>query len=288
MRLCSFVSRLSWTPWRQPRPVVAVVPLVGIIGRIGALRRGLTLADLARRLDDAFRLPHLKAVVVQVNSPGGAPVQAALIAKRIRALADEKSIPVIAMAEDVAASGGYWLLTAGDEIYADDSSLVGSIGVISAGFGFPDLLTRIGVERRVYTSGEHKGALDPFRPVVPEDVEHVRAIQADIHEAFREQVRTRRKGKLNAPEEELFSGRFWSGRAAVGLGLIDGIADTRTLMRERFGDKVRFVTMAGHRPWWRRRFGVVGGDAGTHGLHQAASALLDGVEERMLWSRFGL
>lgn len=280
MDIQPYLSVLPVKRWRDPPPVVAVVPLIGLIGQIGPFRRGLTLAAVEDRLERAFALPRVKAVVLRVNSPGGAPVQAALIAGRVRALAAEKAIPVIAVAEDVAASGGYWLLTAGDEIYADASSIVGSIGVISAGFGFADLLERIGVERRVYTAGDHKGALDPFRPAQPDDIQHLRAIQADIHDAFKDQVRARRQGKLNAPDEVLFSGRVWGGGAAVGLGLVDALGDVRTLMRQRFGPRVRLVTIDGRRSWWRRRLGM--------SVDDAAAALLAAVEERMAWNRFGL
>jgi signal peptide peptidase SppA len=195
---------LAWLPlrrFRDPPPVVAVVPLNGIIGRFEPWRRGLSLASLAGVIDRAFRLDNLKAVAVTVNSPGGAPVQSALIARRLRALAEEKQVPVFAFAEDVAASGGYWLLCAGDEIFVDPCSIVGSIGVISASFGFPDVLKRVGIERRVYAVGKHKDGLDPFQPEKPADVELLRQVQADIFGTFCRYVEQRRAGKLKlAPE----------------------------------------------------------------------------------------
>lgn len=294
---------LSWLPFerfRNPPPIVAVVPLKGVIGRLGPWQRGLTLGSIAPTLERAFKLPSLAAVALVVNSPGGAPVQAAQITRRIRALAEDHHIKVFAFAEDVAASGGYWLLTAGDEIYADESSLVGSIGVVSAGFGFPEFLKRFGIERRVYVSGEHKAGLDPFQPEREEEVAHLRRIQADIHEAFRAHVRAHRQGKLKAPEDELFSGRFWSGRAALDLGLIDGIADLRTLMRERYGARVRLLVIADGRRWWQRRLGLRGLAPGRLGLGQEtappraaavediAAGLLAALDEHLLWQRYRL
>jgi signal peptide peptidase SppA len=288
MRLQSLISWLPVERLRHPPPVVAVVPLSGLIGGIGVLRRGLTLQSVAGVLERAFTLKGGKAVALLVNSPGGSPVQSALIAGRIRALAAEHRRPVYAFAEDVAASGGYWLLTAGDELWADESSIVGSIGVISAGFGFPDALRRLGVERRVYSSGAQKGALDPFREENPDDISLLKEVQEDVHEAFRRQVRERRAGRLKAGEDELFSGRFWSGRAAVELGLIDGLGDLRTVMRERFGNKVKLRKIADGRPWWRRKIRAIAADRATSGLDEVPERLLAALEERLIWSRYGL
>lgn len=299
---------LSWLPFkrfRDPPPVVAVVPLKGVIGRLGPWQRGLTLGSVAPQLERAFKLPSLAAVALAVNSPGGAPVQAAQITRRIRELAAEHQVKVFAFAEDVAASGGYWLLTAGDEIYADESSLVGSIGVVTAGFGFPELLKRYGIERRVYVSGAHKAGLDPFQPEREEEVAHLQSIQADIHEAFRAHVRARRQGKLKASEEELFSGRFWSGKAALALGLIDGIAELRALMRERYGPRVQLVVIADGRRWWQRRLGLgqlrlaqLGSEAFTRGhegtpsravaVEEIATGLLSALDQHLHWQRYRL
>ncbi len=269
--------------FRHPPPVVAVVPLSGVIGRLGPIARGLNLRGLAGTLERAFSLADVAAVALAVNSPGGSPVQSALIAGRIRALAAEKKVPVYAFAEDVAASGGYWLLSAGDELYADESSIIGSIGVVSAGFGFPELLKRIGVERRVYASSEHKAGLDPFRPERLDEVEHLRSVQGDIYAAFCAQVRARRGDRLKGEEAELFSGRFWSGRKALEFGLVDGIGDLRTVMRGRFGDKVKLRVIGGRQPWWRRRMGLAATPADE--LLAAVEARLD---ERALWLRYGL
>jgi serine protease SohB len=269
------------------RPVVAVLRLNGVIGRVGPVRAGLTHAGLAGLIERAFQLKHLKAVALTINSPGGSPVQSALIHSRVRALAEEKGIPILAFAEDVAASGGYWLACAGDEIYANENSIVGSIGVVSAGFGFPEMLKRIGVERRVYTAGERKAILDPFRPESAEDIAHLRTIQSDIHDSFKALVRARRGKRLKGAEKDLFSGAFWTGRKAVELGLVDGIGDLRTVARDRFGEKVRLKVMEPSRGWLRRRLGIsapsFGGDAGVW-----ADQLIAAVEERFLWNRFGL
>ena len=274
--------------FRDPPPTVAVLCLAGILGQPGPVRRGLTLAGLARLIEHAFRMRHLEAVALAINSPGGSPVQAALIARRIRALADEKGVPVYAFAEDVAASGGYWLALAGDEIYAEENSIIGSIGVVSAGFGFTGLLKRIGVERRMHTAGKHKAMLDPFVRERADDVERLKTIQRDIHESFERIVRERRGAKLAAPEKELFSGEFWTGRRALQLGLIDGIGDMRTIMRERFGERVKLRLVGDGRRWWRGRFGLTAGwRESADGGDWVAGALAT-VEERLLWGRFGL
>jgi serine protease SohB len=282
MDMDSVLSRLPIKRFREPAPVVAVVRLAGIIGQAGPLRRGLALATLAPVIERAFRMRRLTAVALAVNSPGGSPVQAALIAGRIRALADEKGIPVFAFAEDVAASGGYWLALAADEVFADASSIVGSIGVVTGGFGFPELLKRAGIERRLHTAGENKAMLDPFLEEKPGDVEHLEALQREIHETFKEQVRQRRGDRLVAPEEELFSGAFWTGRRALELGLIDGIGDLRQVLRERFGDTVRFRPVGMRRGWWPWR----SGSAAAHA--DWASALVAAIEERLMWNRFGV
>ena len=270
--------------FRDPPPVVSVLNLSGVIGRLGALKRGLNLAGQAALIERAFKARRLSAVALAVNSPGGSPVQAALIANRIRALADEKDVPVFAFAEDVAASGGYWLALAANEIYADENSIIGSIGVISAGFGFPGLLERIGVERRLHTAGARKGMLDPFLEEKSADVKRLKGLQADIHESFMDQVRERRAGKLKAAEKDLFSGEFWTGRRALELGLIDGLGDLRTIMRERFGERVKLRQVGGRRRFVRWPFAATGRPGGE----DWTAGVLATVEERLLWSRFGL
>ncbi len=220
-------------------PVVPVLRFTGPIGMVTPLRPGLALASLAGPLEKAFSLSKLPSVAVVINSPGGSPVQSHLIFSRIRQLAAEKGKRVYVFCEDVAASGGYFLALAGDEIYADPSSIVGSIGVISAGFGFDKLIDRFGVERRVHSSGKDKGALDPFRPERPEDVARLEDLQRHVHDVFIGVVRERRAGKLRGPEEELFSGSYWSAARALDYGLIDGVADLRSKMQALHGPKVR-------------------------------------------------
>jgi signal peptide peptidase SppA len=285
MDIYSLLSRLPVQRFKEPPPVVAVLRLAGVIGGIGPIRRGLSLASQAQLIERAFKLPRLEAVALAINSPGGSPVQSALIAGRIRALADEKNVPVVAFAEDVAASGGYWLACAADEIFAHESSIVGSIGVISAGFGFPALLERLGVERRVHTAGERKAMLDPFRGEDPKDVARLEMIQTDVHESFQDYVRERRGERLTGEEADLFSGEFWTGRRALELGLVDALGDLRQVMRERYGEKVRLRLIDGARPRWRPRLSV---EVPAPDLAASASALVDAVEERALWARYGL
>ena len=234
-RTDGLLGRLGLGGLRRP-PTVAVLRLQGVIGPSGGpLRGGLNLAGLAEAIERAFRLRRLAAVALQINSPGGSAVQSALIAGRIRQRAAERQVPVFAFCEDVAASGGYWLALAADEIHAHPAGIVGSIGVIAAGFGFQDLMQRWGVERRVHTAGERKSFLDPFRPERPEDVARLDALLAELHEEFRAAVRERRGARLAAAEAELFNGDFWSGRRAAALGLVDGLGDLRSVMRARYG-----------------------------------------------------
>lgn len=276
----SQLKRLPFKRFRNPAPVVGVIRLNGIIGGMGMLRDGLTLAGLESAIERAFGLYNLECVALVINSPGGSPVQSALIAGRIRALAAEKGVKVIAFAEDLAASGGYWLACAGDEIWADENSIVGSIGVIHAGFGFPELLERFGVERRLHASGKNKGMLDPFSPEKKEDVRHLKKVQEDIHENFRAWVRQRRADKLKAKEADLFSGAWWTGGQALQMGLVDGIGNLHDLMCQRYGEEVKLVPVQSSRPFWRRF---------VPGRSEAwAASALSMAEERLMWNRFGL
>ncbi len=288
----SLLARLPIRTFKNPPPVVGVVRLAGAIGSFGPIRSGLTLAGLETAIGRAFKLPRLAAVALSINSPGGSPVQSDLIARRIRDLAAEKDVPVLAFCEDVAASGGYWLACAADEIFARDTSIVGSIGVISASFGFPDLMQRIGVERRIYTSGDKKSMLDPFQSEDPKDVVRLKAIQKDMHQSFQTMVRERRGARLKGTDKALFSGEFWTGGKAVELGLIDGLGELRHTLRARYGDHVILKRMDSTAPWWRRRVGLTGpGPAAGLGHFDPrdwAAGALAAVEERALWSRFGL
>ena len=276
---------MNWTrllrPWRPRTPTIPAVRLAGVIGSVGLAGRGLTLAGLERALDAAFAHRHAPAVALLINSPCGSPVQSALIAGRIRSLASEKNKPVLAFVEDVAASGGYWFACAADEIYADPSSIVGSIGVISAGFGFEDALARLGVERRVHATGEHKGMLDPFRPERDGDIELLRGIHADILARFVAHVRDRRGGRLKGDQAELFDGRVWTGAAALPLGLIDGLGEARATVRARFGKDARLALANPRRGFLRRlRWRAQPG----HSVEELFAA----VEARAHWRRYGV
>jgi signal peptide peptidase SppA len=274
-------------------PVIPVLRFTGPIGMATPLRPGLALASVAGPIEKAFSLSKLPTVAVVVNSPGGSPVQSNLIFARIRQLAEEREKKVYVFCEDIAASGGYYLALAGDEIYADPSSIVGSIGVISASFGLDKLIERFGIERRVHTAGKDKGALDPFRPERAEDVERLVELQRDVHETFIGIVRQRRAGRLTGPEEELFSGAFWSAARAHAYGLIDGIADLRSKMRALHGKKVRLKAVPMGGGGLLSRFRRLPGFhwSGSEGLaYQPSFAddLISAIEARSMWSRFGL
>ena len=224
--------------FRASRPLVPVIRLSGPIGSVLPFRPGLSLSVCAPMIERAFATSGARAVAIIINSPGGSAVQSHLIFKRIRAHADEKRLPVFVFVEDAAASGGYMIACAGDEIFADPSSLVGSIGVLSASFGFDKLIERFGIERRLHTAGENKAMLDPFRPERPQDIERLQAIQADVLDTFKQLVQSRRGTRLRGEPGTLFSGAVWTGSEAVGLGLVDGLGDVRSVIRQRYGDKV--------------------------------------------------
>jgi serine protease SohB len=275
--LRSWLGRLRTRP-----PAVPIVRLTGVIGGPSLRSGGLNLSTVNPALERAFKLRGAKAVALSINSPGGSPVQSALIAGRIRALSSEKKLPVVAFIEDVGASGGYWLALAADEIFADPSSIVGSIGVIHASFGFAGALDRLGIERRLYTAGAKKSMLDPFRPERPDDVERLNAILHELHQGFKTTVRERRGARLKGSDDELFEGQIWTGRGALDAGLIDGLGDLHAVLRARFGDKVKLPLISTQRPWWQRRLGF---DAWPRALVDAG---LDSLAERALWSRYGL
>jgi signal peptide peptidase SppA len=271
-------------------PVVPVVRLAGVIGFSTPLKPGLTLATVARALERAFKMRTAQAVVLLINSPGGSPVQSHLIYRRIRQLAAENARPVIAFAEDVAASGGYMIACAADEIFCDPSSIVGSIGVIGGSFGFPKLMDKLGVERRIYVSGEHKAMLDPFLPENPQDVERLKALQRDIHQEFIELVKRSRGARLKGPEKTLFSGEYWTGGKAIELGLADGIGDLRATLRARFGEDVVTPLVAPTRGWFGRMQPGVGADdlSGWPHTTDFAQDIISALEARALWARYGL
>ena len=268
-------------------PRVAVLRLDGAIGPSTSRLRGtmLNIHAQAARIERAFKIRKLSAVALVVNSPGGSAVQSALIASRIRALAEENDVPVFAFAEDAAASGGYWLACAGDEIYVNEASIVGSIGVISSGFGFQELIARYGIERRVYAAGENKAVLDPFLPERPEDIGRLKESQSAVHDNFIAYVRARRGERLHEDTPDLFTGAFWTGQKAVELGLADAVGDVRSVMREKYGNDVRLVPVAERRSFLRSVFGRTRAPAIEADL---ADRVLTAVEERLIWSRLGL
>jgi serine protease SohB len=275
--------------FRSDIPIVPVVRLTGIIGFSTPLRPGLTLASVAKPLDRAFAWPRARAVALLINSPGGSAVQSHLVFQRIRQLSAEKKIPVIAFVEDVAASGGYMIACAADEIFADPSSIVGSIGVIGASFGFNKLIEKIGIERRIYTSGVNKAMLDPFLPENPDHVARLKGIQEEIHAAFIGLVKSRRGAKLNGTGETLFTGEYWAAQKGMELGLVDRVGDLRSTLRERYGEKVETPLVSAKTSWFGRaapgigaRVGALFGEAGL------ADELISSLEARAIWARYGL
>ncbi len=258
--------------------------LAGTIGIGAPLRPPLTLHSVNERLERAFSRKGIAAVALAINSPGGSAAQSALIAGRIGELSRQHKVKVLAFIEDVAASGGYWIASSADEIYADGNSIVGSIGVLAAGFGFVDAMLKLGIERRVYTAGTNKVILDPFQPEKQEDVKRLQDLQCDIHDAFKAAVRERRQGKLREDDPEIFSGAFWTGRRALELGLIDGLGHVHGVLRTKFGDKVELIEVPRPGGWLQRRFGMAAADAGA----SLAGGLVDELEVRALWARYGL
>jgi serine protease SohB len=273
---------------RADIPVVPVVRFSGVIGFSTPLRPGITLAGVARALERAFNLRRARAVALLINSPGGSPAQSHLIYRRIRQLAAEKRVPVIAFAEDVAASGGYMIACAADEIVCDSYSIVGSIGVVGGSFGFHRLMEKMGIERRLYTSGERKAMLDPFLPEKAEDVERLKAVQRDVHEEFIALVKERRGARLAGPENDLFSGEFWTAARAIELGVADSIGDLRSTLRQRFGADVLTPLVAPARGWFGRVQPGVGTSDALVRAPDFAEEVISAVEERALWARYGL
>jgi signal peptide peptidase SppA len=285
----SVARRLLPRRFRADIPVVPVVRLSGIIGFSTPLRPGLTLASVAKPLDRAFAWPRARAVALLINSPGGSAVQSHLIFQRIRQLSAEKNVPVVAFVEDVAASGGYMIACAADEIFADPSSIVGSIGVIGASFGFDRLIEKIGVERRIYTSGVNKAMLDPFLPENPDHVARLKAIQHEIHVSFIKLVKARRGAKLAGADDDLFTGEYWAAEKGMELGLVDRIGDMRSTLRERYGEKVDTPLVAAKTNWLGRaspgiatRFGDLLDRPGL------TDELISSLEARAIWARYGL
>lgn len=263
------------------RPLVTVLPLSGVIGAAERYRSGLSYEALENSIDAAFAPENLAAVALVINSPGGSPVQSGLIFNHIRRLADKREVPVYAFAQDVAASGGYMLMLAGDKLYAHEASMIGSIGVVGGGFGFVEALAKLGLERRVYTQGENKVRLDPFQPEKPEDRAWLDGIQKDIHAYFKELVRNRRGDKLKGRRGDLFSGDVWLAAAALKHGLIDGIGDMPTILQADFGSKVKIKPV-------KRKKSFLSNLTGSAIGQQGPDAWLSAVEQRLIWQRWGL
>lgn len=276
--------------FRGDRSVVPVVRLSGVIGAVTPLRQGMTLLGVSRLLQRAFDTKGAKAVALLINSPGGSPVQSHQIYLRVRQLANEKKLPVLVFVEDVAASGGYMIACAGDEIICDPSSIVGSIGVVGGSFGFGGLIEKLGIERRLYTSGKNKAMLDPFLPENPDDVARLKSLQSEIHAMFIDLVKRSRGAKLKGDEDELFSGAYWTGQTSIALGLSDAIGDLRSVLRARFGEKVRMPLIAPSAGWLgsmlgRRRAADAMANFGASGL--SAEDVISALETRAVWSRYG-
>jgi len=293
-RLPDLVDRLmEWMPARLRRgtAVVPVVRLSGLIGAVTPLRPGMTLAGIAKTLERAFTMKNAKAVALLINSPGGSPVQSRQIYLRIRQLAAEKNLPVLVFVEDVAASGGYMIACAGDEIFCDPSSILGSIGVVGGAFGFQDLIKKIGVERRLYTAGEHKAMLDPFLPENPDDVARIKALQREIHAIFIALVKQSRGVRLKGADDVLFTGEYWAGETSVSLGLADAIGDLRATLRARYGDKVLMPVVAPSTGLLSGLLGRKSAGAGTlvqlDGIAGLPDEVISALESRAIWAKFG-
>lgn len=277
--------------YRRGAAVVPVVRLSGVIGAVTPLRPGMSLAGVAKTLERAFATKNAKAVALVINSPGGSPVQSRQIYLRVRQLAAEKKLPVLVFVEDVAASGGYMIACAGDEIFCDPSSILGSIGVVGGSFGFQDLIKRIGVERRLYTAGAHKAMLDPFLPENPDDVSRVKALQREIHAIFIALVKGSRGSRLKGADDVLFTGEYWAGETSVSLGLADAIGDLRSTLRARYGDKVLTPVIAPASGMLSgllgRRSPGAGSMSALDGIGGLPDELISALETRAIWAKFG-
>jgi signal peptide peptidase SppA len=268
------------------KPVVAILRLEGVVGKVSTMKSGLTLCSLNKLIEKMFKIERLKAVCLAINSPGGSPVQSELITNRIIELAKEKDIPVYSFIEDVAASGGYWLACAGNKIFASRSSIVGSIGVIAAGFGFHEAIEKLGIQRRVYTQGNNKSVLDPFQPEKESDVKIIKKIQKDIHEHFIDTVKARRGGKITQSDEVIFNGEFWSGQIAADFGLVDGINDLYSFIQEKFGDEVKIEYIEQKQSWFKKRFGVSA--VSKEFADNLVGGLVESAEKKLVQSKFDI
>lgn len=282
-RMKDFLADIPWIgEFCEQHPKVAVLRLSGIIADAGMKKGGISHASIAEQIDAAFDMKDVREIALIVNSPGGAPAQSALIATQIRDRAHDKKVPVTAFVEDVAASGGYWLALAADKIYAQPSSIVGSIGVISASFGLDEFIKRYDIKRRVHTSGRDKAMLDPFLPEKKTDVERLSKIQNEIHAQFIDWVKARRGERLKGKDEDLFEGQIWTGQSAFNAGLVDALGDMRGVMRDKYGDKVRLINLEPEKPFWQSLLGIKSNPPSL------AAQVTAELENRALWGQFGL
>ncbi len=283
-----FDSILSMLPFGLggSKPVVAIFRLEGVIGKVSSMKSGLTLNSLNKLIEKMFKIDNLDAICLTINSPGGSPVQAEIITSKIVNLAKEKEIPVYSFVEDVAASGGYWLACAGDKIFVSQSSIIGSIGVISSGFGFHEAIEKLGIERRVYTEGKTKSVLDPFKPAQEADIKIIKKIQRNIHEHFINTVKERRAGKLTQSDDILFNGEFWTGQTAVDYGLVDGIDDVYSFIQNKFGDNVKVEHIEQKQSWFKKCLGV--SQMSKEIATDIASSFIEAVETKLQNSKFDL
>jgi signal peptide peptidase SppA len=280
---CCFKKLFSKVFCRSKKTIIAAVNLSGVIGRESKVNHGINSDNCYPLLKKAFNIKNVKAVALNINSPGGSPVQSELIYNQIRQLSESKKIPAYTFAQDLAASGGYWLLCAGDEMYAHNASIVGSIGVIFSSFGFVELIKKAGVTRRVYTEGKNKAVIDPFLEENEENIKILKDVQRDIFEGFKDLVKSRRSGKLKADEDQLFTGSFWSGKKALELGLIDGIADMRTKMIEKFGDKTEIIFITTKKGLLKSLFS----EKISIVISDLVEILLSKFEEKIQFNKFG-
>lgn len=288
-QVSKFNQLLSMLPIFTPvKPVIAIIRLSGVIGKTGGFKSGLTIESLNELIEKAFEIKKLTAVCLIINSPGGSPVQSELIAARIRSLAEEKKVKVYSFVEDVAASGGYWLACAGEQIYACTSSIIGSIGVVSSGFGFHSAINKLGIERRVYSQGKNKSVLDPFKPEQEGDVEIVRRIQKQIHDHFIDYVKERRAGKLTQSDDILFNGEFWTGQTALDYGLIDGIDNIYDVIKKKFGEDVSFEYIANKQSWFKKKLGLIDHQSAQDFSQTLVDSLIDSVETKIMYNKFDM
>jgi signal peptide peptidase SppA len=271
--------------WSNNKPVVAIMRLEGVIGKTGSMRSGLTISSLNKLIEKMFKIENLDAVCLCINSPGGSPVQSELISKRLRSLAKELDVPIYSFVEDVAASGGYWLACAGDKIFASKSSIIGSIGVISSGFGFHGAIEKLGIERRVIAEGKNKSVLDPFQPSKSSDIKLVKALQKKIYDHFVENVKERRKARLTQTDDIIFNGEFWTGQKALDYGLIDGIDDLYSFISKRYGNEVKLEYIENKQSWFKRKIGMA---HAKDMAQEVTDTALDRIEAQFIKGKFDL